>query len=95
MEVSTILSNGYCDAKFTCERILDETLHKYPKHFRTMTARLGQIAGSKVSGYWNPMEHFSFMVKSSKTLKTLPDFDGVSLLAQYISPVRPSDDVDD
>ena len=94
MEVKSVLPNGYCDAKFTCERILDETLHKYPNNFRTMTARLGQIAGSKVSGYWNPMEHFSFLVKSSKTLKTLPDFDGVSLLAQYFSPVRSSHDVD-
>lgn len=77
-EIKSILPNGYCDSKFTCERILDETLHKYPDRFRTMTARLGQVAGSKVSGYWNPMEHFSFLVKSSKTLKALPDFEGVS-----------------
>ena len=95
MEVKSVLPNGYCDAKFTCERILDETLHKYPNRFRTMTARLGQIAGSKVSGYWNPMEHFSFLVKSSKTLKALPGFDGVSLLAQHFPPVRFSHDVDD
>lgn len=78
MEIKSVLANGYCDAKFTCERILDETLHKYPENFQTMTARLGQIAGSKVSGFWNPMEHFSFLVKSSKTLRILPDFDGVS-----------------
>ena len=84
MEIKSVLPNGYCDAKFTCERILDETLHRYPNHFRTMTARLGQIAGSKVSGYWNPMEHFSFLVKSSKTLKALPDFDGVSRSVQYM-----------
>ncbi|OTB00230.1 hypothetical protein M426DRAFT_66280 [Hypoxylon sp. CI-4A] len=77
MEMKSVLPNGYCDAKFTCERILDETLHKYPNRFRTMSARLGQIAGSKVSGYWNPMEHFSFLVKSSKSLKVLPDFEGV------------------
>ena len=95
MEVNSVLPDGYCDAKFTCERILDETLHKYPNHFCTMTARLGQIAGSKVSGYWNPMEHFSFMVKSSKTLKCLPGFDGVSLSAQSFSPIRSSHDFDD
>ncbi|KAI1502205.1 putative polyketide synthase, partial [Biscogniauxia marginata] len=76
-EIKSVLPNGYCDAKYTCERILDETLHKYPDRFRPMTARLGQIAGSKVSGYWNPMEHFSFLVKSSKVLKALPDFEGV------------------
>lgn len=78
MEIRSVLPNGYCDAKFTCERILDETLHKYPQHFHTMTARLGQIAGSKTSGFWNPMEHFSFMVKSSQTLKALPRLEGVS-----------------
>lgn len=78
MEIRSVLPNGYCDAKFACERILDETLHKYPQHFHTMTARLGQIAGSKTSGFWNPMEHFSFMVKSSQTLKALPQLEGVS-----------------
>ncbi|KAI1152043.1 putative polyketide synthase [Nemania diffusa] len=76
MEIKSVLPNGYCDAKFTCERILDETLHRYPKSFRTMTARLGQIAGSKTSGYWNPMEHFSFMVKSAKNLNAFPRLDG-------------------
>jgi hypothetical protein len=38
--------------------------------------RLGQVAGSKTSGYWNHMEHFSFLIKSSQTLKALPGFDG-------------------
>ena len=79
MTVKSVLPNGYCDSKFTIERMLDETLHKHPDRFRTMTARLGQVAGSKVSGYWNPLEHLSFLVKSSKTLKALPDFEGVSL----------------
>lgn len=87
MEIKSVLPNGYCDAKFTCERILDETLHRYPDRFRTMTARLGQVAGSKVSGYWNPMEHFSFLIKSSKTLKTLPSFEGVSF-PSFFSPEK-------
>ncbi|KAG9513438.1 polyketide synthase, partial [Aureobasidium melanogenum] len=77
MAVESVLANGYCDAKLTCERILEQTLHEHPERFRPMTARLGQVAGSKVSGYWNPMEHFSFLIKSSKTLKILPDFQGV------------------
>ena len=42
-----------------------------------MAVRLGQVAGSKTSGYWNPAEHFSFLIKSSQTLKALPDFDGL------------------
>lgn len=74
--IESVLPNGYGDAKFICERMLDETLHKCPDLFRTMAVRLGQIAGSKTSGYWNPMEHLSFLMKSSQTLKVLPDFDG-------------------
>ncbi|KAI0469933.1 putative polyketide synthase [Xylariaceae sp. FL0804] len=76
MEIKSVLPNGYCDAKFACERILDQTLHRYPDLFQTMACRLGQIAGSKTSGYWNPMEHFSFLVKSSKTLKVFPRLEG-------------------
>ncbi|KAF2993633.1 putative PKS-like protein biosynthetic cluster [Neopestalotiopsis sp. 37M] len=76
MEPRSVLPNGYCDSKFTCERILDETLHRYPEYFHTMSARLGQVAGSKTSGYWNPVEHFCFLVKSSKNLKVLPRLEG-------------------
>ena len=77
MEMRSVLPNGYCEAKLTCERILDATLHQHPERFRVMTARLGQIAGSRTSGYWNPIEHFSFLVKSCQSLRLLPDFDGV------------------
>lgn len=74
--VNSVLPNGYGDAKWGCERMLDETLHKHPDRFRTMAVRLGQIAGSKTSGYWNPMEYFGFLIKSSQTLNALPDVDG-------------------
>lgn len=74
--IDSVLPNGYGDAKWGCERMLDETLHKHPTRFRTMAVRLGQIAGSKTSGYWNPMEHFGFLIKSSQTLNALPDVDG-------------------
>ncbi|KAJ6013598.1 polyketide synthase [Penicillium herquei] len=76
MEINSVLDNGYCEAKFVCERMLDATLHRYPEHFRVMTARLGQIAGSETSGYWNPIEHLSFLVKSSQSLRVLPSFEG-------------------
>ncbi|KIL93105.1 hypothetical protein FAVG1_03082 [Fusarium avenaceum] len=74
--IDSLLGNGYAEAKWGCERMLDETLHKYPNRFRPMVVRLGQIAGSKTSGYWNPMEHFGFLIKSSQTLDALPDVDG-------------------
>jgi thioester reductase-like protein/acyl carrier protein len=74
--IDAVLPNGYGEAKWGCERMLDETLHRYPDLFRVMAVRLGQIAGSKTSGYWNPMEHFGFLIKSSQTLKALPDVPG-------------------
>lgn len=77
-DIRSVMPSGYSDAKFACERILDATLHRHPQRFRTMTARIGQIAGSTASGYWNPMEHFCFLVKSSQTLSAFPDLDGVS-----------------
>ena len=77
MTIDSVLPTGYGDAKYICELMLDETLHRYPNHFRTMAVRLGQVAGSSTSGYWNPMEHLPFLWKSSQTLKTLPDFDGL------------------
>ncbi|KAL4998839.1 putative polyketide synthase [Aspergillus recurvatus] len=77
MEMRSVLPVGYCEAKLACERILEATLHKYPEYFHPMSARLGQIAGSRTSGYWNPIEHFSFLVKSCQSLRALPNFDGI------------------
>jgi thioester reductase-like protein len=82
--IDSVLPNGYGEAKWGCERMLDETLHKLPERFRTMAVRLGQIAGSKTSGYWNPLEHFGFVIKSSQTLNALPDVDGTV----YWTPVN-------
>lgn len=84
VDIDSVLPNGYGEAKWGCERMLDETLQKCPDRFRTMAVRLGQIAGSKTSGYWNPMEHFGFLIKSSQTLNALPDVDGNA----YWTPVN-------
>lgn len=82
--IESVLPNGYGEAKWGCEGMLDLTLHQHPDRFRTMAVRLGQIAGSKTSGYWNPMEHFGFLVKSSQTLNALPDMVG----GLYWTPVN-------
>jgi acyl transferase domain-containing protein/thioester reductase-like protein/acyl carrier protein/ubiquinone/menaquinone biosynthesis C-methylase UbiE len=74
--MKSVLNNGYSEAKYVCECMLDETLNKYPDVFRPMAVRLGQVAGSSTSGYWNPVEHFPFILKSSQTLDALPDFRG-------------------
>ncbi|KAI4261875.1 MAG: hypothetical protein L6R42_002935 [Xanthoria sp. 1 TBL-2021] len=82
--IESVLPNGYGEAKWGCEWMLDLTLHQHPDRFRTMAVRLGQIAGSETSGYWNPMEYFGFLVKSSQTLGVLPDMGG----GLYWTPVN-------
>ncbi|KAF7626258.1 hypothetical protein AFLA_013652 [Aspergillus flavus NRRL3357] len=74
--IEFVLSNGYGEAKFVCERILQETLQRYPSRFQVMVVRPGQIAGSSSSGCWNTAEHFPAMVKSAQTLRALPDLQG-------------------
>lgn len=76
MTADSVLSVGYAEAKLVCERMLDGTLHRYPDRFRPMAVRIAQITGSTSNGHWNPVEHFSILIKSSQTLKALPDFDG-------------------
>lgn len=72
----TALPVGYADAKIVCERMLEETLRCYPDRFRAAGVRIAQITGSRTNGYWNPIEHFSFFVKSAQLLKSLPDLPG-------------------
>jgi malonyl CoA-acyl carrier protein transacylase/nucleoside-diphosphate-sugar epimerase len=79
MTVDSVMPTGYGDAKLVCERLLDETLHKYPSQFRPMVVRIAQIAGSKTSGHWNPVEHLAFLIKSCQTLKAIPDLQGVCI----------------
>ncbi|KAH8704876.1 hypothetical protein BGW36DRAFT_421463 [Talaromyces proteolyticus] len=76
MTIRSVLPSGYGQAKLVCEKLVEKTLQQYPDCFRPMIARVGQIAGSRQSGYWNPAEHLSFLIKSSETLQALPDFMG-------------------
>ncbi|KAJ6184618.1 Type I Iterative Polyketide synthase (PKS) [Penicillium mononematosum] len=76
MTVDSVLASGYGEAKLVCEHMLEQTLNQHPGLFRAMTVRIGQIAGSTTSGYWNPTEHLSFLIKSSQTIQTLPAFTG-------------------
>lgn len=75
--LESTIPSGYTEAKWVCERMLDETLHQHPGLFRAMVVRPGQIAGSSKSGFWNPAEHFAFLVKSSQYLRAWPDLDGM------------------
>lgn len=76
-DIDSALPNGYGGSKSVCERILRDTLGRLPDHFRAMTVRLGQLSGSKNTGYWNHMEVLGFLFKSSQTLAAFPILDGV------------------
>ncbi|MCJ1394621.1 hypothetical protein MMC18_007501 [Xylographa bjoerkii] len=77
LPVSATVPIGYAEAKWVCEALLDETLHKFPTLFRPHVTRPGQIAGSSTSGYWNTVEHLPFFIKSAQSLRAWPDLDGV------------------
>lgn len=77
LPVSSTVPIGYAEAKWICEALLDETLHQFPSLFRAQVTRPGQIAGSSTTGYWNPVEHLPFVIKSAQTLRAWPDLHGI------------------
>ena len=78
MHMAAVMPSGYNEGKWTCERMLSDTLRQHPRLFRAMVARPGQISGSTTSGFWNPVEHFAFIIKSCHSLKSIPDLGGVA-----------------
>ncbi|PNP51820.1 hypothetical protein THARTR1_07589 [Trichoderma harzianum] len=76
VSIASVMPSGYTEGKWVCERMIDETLHRYPSLFRATVTRLGQISGSSRSGFWNPVEHFAFLVKSAQALRVWPDLSG-------------------
>ncbi|KAJ5382604.1 hypothetical protein N7517_000515 [Penicillium concentricum] len=76
VSMAAVMPGGYPEGKWVHERMLDETLHRYPHLFRATVTRPGQIAGSSRSGFWNPVEHFAFLVKSAQALRAWPDLHG-------------------
>ncbi|KAM3081291.1 hypothetical protein ACMFMF_003204 [Clarireedia jacksonii] len=74
--IDSVPMTGYAEAKLATERILAETLYRYPDRFHAMAVRIAQISGSTSNGYWNPTEYIPFLIKSSQVLKILPDLDG-------------------
>ncbi|KAJ0416962.1 hypothetical protein BJY00DRAFT_316374 [Aspergillus carlsbadensis] len=97
--IEKVMGNGYNEAKFVCERVVQETLQQYPEVFQAMIVRPGQISGSQETGNWNTYEHFPAMIKSSKTLGLFPALEGgmgwtpVDLAARVMSELLIDEDV--
>ncbi|KIA75341.1 NRPS-like enzyme [Aspergillus ustus] len=64
---------GYAEAKLVCERILEHTRDNYPEALEISYIRVGQVAGSSTTGYWNVSEHFPALISSSRTIGAFPE----------------------
>ncbi|KAL2812958.1 hypothetical protein BJX63DRAFT_432247 [Aspergillus granulosus] len=64
---------GYAEAKLVCERILEHTRKNYADELEVSYIRVGQVAGSSATGYWNVNEHLPALFFSSKTIGALPE----------------------
>jgi nucleoside-diphosphate-sugar epimerase len=69
---------GYAEAKWVCEKILENAGARYSEELETTVVRIGQLTGSERSGFWNSNEHFPALVKSSQLVGHLPVINGVS-----------------
>ncbi|KAL6719407.1 hypothetical protein ACLMJK_003647 [Lecanora helva] len=76
LDVSCANSFGYGEAKYVCERIIEDARARYAREIDVSFVRVGQITGSSSTGYWNPKEHIPAMIKSSQLIGALPKING-------------------
>ena len=69
---------GYSEAKFVCERIIENARFAYGTKIDVSIVRVGQVTGSRNTGHWSSNEHIPAMIKSSQHIGALPRIDGVS-----------------
>lgn len=82
MNVSNVMYTnriGYAEAKLVCERIVERARDSFPTKLEACSVRIGQMSGSKASGFWNTDEHIVALLKSSVANNALPALEGVCL----------------
>lgn len=76
------LPMGYAQAKWVCEKMIS-MVSSYlcteagPK-VEPIIIRIGQLSGSRLTGFWSPREHIPALVKASQDIGAMPDVSGVS-----------------
>lgn len=70
---------GYGEAKLVCEKIVEKVACNHRRELEAASIRIGQVAGSTKSGYWNTKEHFPAIVKASQEIGAFPVLNGVCL----------------
>ena len=73
---------GYAEAKVVCERIIERARDVFAPDLEACCVRIGQMSGSKESGFWNTDEHIAALLKSSININALPELEGVSMMKQ-------------
>ncbi|KAI0966729.1 hypothetical protein F4678DRAFT_483642 [Xylaria arbuscula] len=67
---------GYAQAKWVCERIVENAVRSHPSKLNASIIRIGQIVGSTSTGVWNSSEHVPAVIKTAHTLGRLPRIEG-------------------
>lgn len=79
-DLTLAMGHGYGEAKAVAERIIESASRHTA--LRATIVRLGQITGGR-NGSWNETDWFPAMVKSSITIGSLPQLQGVRTLRSY------------
>ena len=75
---SNPLPMGYAEAKWVCEKIFENAFVSLKEEIDPMIARIGQLSGSQLTGFWNTQEHIAILVKASQAVGAMPELVGVS-----------------
>ena len=78
---------GYAEAKLVCERIVKRARDDYAEALEATSVRIGQLSGSKVTGFWNTDEHLAALLKSSVATDALPALEGVCVASILLLPL--------
>lgn len=68
---------GYAQAKFICERMIEDAVEKYRGKIEVGYVRVGQMSGSSTTGFWNDKEHIPALIAASSAIGKLPQLEGV------------------
>ncbi|KAL9098156.1 MAG: hypothetical protein Q9187_009718 [Circinaria calcarea] len=66
---------GYAEGKWVCEKII-ESASRNSRSVESSIVRIGQLSGSKATGFWSPKEHFPTLVRASQAIGALPNLQG-------------------
>ncbi|KAL4940296.1 hypothetical protein BDV06DRAFT_230437 [Aspergillus oleicola] len=89
---------GYAEAKLVCERMLEHARRDFADDMDINYIRMGQMAGSSATGYWNVNEHFPALTLSwipvndaaKSIIEILLSHSPVNLVFHIENPVRQS-----